>query len=134
MDKLISMSSEQLDKLRDTFTAHGGSLDLQQFVGTMIQVLDRKHYDTHEKAINLVQELTSLFADSDIDGNGDLEWDELNIYFSSIGETNSKQRPQKRIAFLKRPGFPTNTLHRLCIKKVKYVPELCKLVGALVSP
>ena len=128
MDYILSMDSDTLDVLHENFEDHGGEVTLEQFVTIMLRQLPSESYDTDEKAIELVKNLTTLFEDCDIDGNGSLEWEELSVYFGAIGEIPADQLPQPRLSFRENPDFSTNTLHRLCIKKMVYIPEVFKLV------
>ena len=83
MEKFLELTETQLNALRDEFIETDG-LSVQQFVGVMLRLLPPVSRD---ERLHLVYQLSDLFAQVDINGDGTMEFDEFTLFFISAGRS-----------------------------------------------
>lgn len=81
MDKFLELTEAQLDGLRDEFDK-GDGLSVEEFVSVMLKLLPQQD---GQQRLELVHELSDLFAQVDINGDGSMEFEEFTHFFISSG-------------------------------------------------
>lgn len=126
MDLFLQLESNQLHDLREIFDDHDG-LSIEQFVWAMLELLPSGA--THGRPVQeLVFQLSDLFQQVDINGDGTMEWDEFTHFFISSGMTKNEFRPRLTYQYEEREDFQHHIEHKLCVKQAKYIPVLQKVV------
>lgn len=129
MDLFLQLESNQLHDLREIFDDHDG-LSIEQFVWAMLELLPGGA--THGRPVQeLVFQLSDLFQQVDINGDGTMEWDEFTHFFISSGMTKNEFRPRLTYQYEEREDFQHHIEHKLCVKQAKYIPVLQKVVRGL---
>ena len=75
LEMIMTLRMEQIVKLRDSFEQHGGVVSVAQFVAIMAGQLEIDKLHTTPDI--LLRSLVELFDSMDLDGDGELEFEEL---------------------------------------------------------
>jgi hypothetical protein len=75
LDLIMKLTMDQILRLRNAFDAHGGVVTIAQFVAVMAAQLDMSKLNTTPDT--LLCSLVELFDSMDLDGDGELEFEEL---------------------------------------------------------
>lgn len=77
------LDSRELNSLRRDFQTGKDGLNLTEFVAALLARLSKRR--RRQDLVPLVANLVELFAQVDVDGNGDVDWDEWSAFCIEAG-------------------------------------------------
>ena len=124
MEIMTLLNFSELNALRSRFTKYPLGLDITQFVGAMLDILkDSSNLNKRDLTIRLCE----LFTQVDVNGNGLMEWEEFSSFCIETG-MRLDRRDEMNKKFAEDNQHKDNVHHGGCIRKMRYFPDLKKLV------
>lgn len=117
-----------INLLREEFAKKGNTLTLPEFIAIARRHLKFWQVDLPHREARLVRYLTSLFREIDINGNGDMEWEEFTNYVIEKATVlkNLKSKNDEIKHYIKAEGPPQLRVDSL-IAKMEYLSDIDKI-------
>ena len=80
LDLMMMLNSENLVRLKQQFAKYKDELDVHEFCSVMQQHLAMRDEPTQQEQIALIANLSELFAQVDVNGDEQMEWEELTSF------------------------------------------------------
>jgi hypothetical protein len=125
MDIMMLLDTEKVHNLRKEFEKAEDGLSLHQFVSVMKSFLQGENdIDDNEVVANLCD----LFAQIDINGDGNMEWDEFTSFIVETGMAASDHEPNS-IQMYHRSKWEDTLKHHALIDKLFYWPSIDRIAS-----
>lgn len=127
-DMTLNFDKLTINLLRNQFSKRNNVLLLQEFITIASKHLQFWQVDLPNREVRLVRYLTYLFNQIDINGNGDMEWQEFTNYIIEKATVlkNLKSKNDEIKHYIK-SEVATKVKIDGCVQKVEYLHDIDKI-------
>jgi hypothetical protein len=127
-DMTLNFDKLTINMLKEEFQRKGNVLNLSEFITIARKHLKFWQVELPNRENRLVRYLTYLFNEIDINGNGDMEWEEFTNYIIEKATVlkNLKSKNDEIKHYIKSEVAPKLRIDGL-IQKLEYLPDLDKI-------